>query len=75
MRFITYIYQKRTNQGKGNQAYIRVRVWGSEIEQGEQKCEVKWKHEMRGGMEFGDGRVNGLNMMMNRMEEWNGGTC
>ena len=34
-----------------------------------------WNHEMRGGMEFGDGGVNGVNMMTNRTEEWNGGTC
>ena len=35
MKFGTYIYWKRAYQGNKDRAYVRVGVWGSEIEQGE----------------------------------------
>ena len=53
----------RTYQGSENWAYIRVRVWRLELEQGERKCEVKQKHETHGGMEFRDGWVNRIIIM------------
>ena len=34
MKFRMYIYQNREYQSNENWAYFRVRVWGSEIEQG-----------------------------------------
>ena len=47
MRFEMYMYQKRTYQGNENWTDIRVRVWGTKIEQGEQKCKVKQKLETK----------------------------
>ena len=47
MKFRMYLYRNRAYQGNKDRAYIRVRVWGSETEQGEQKCKVKWKHETK----------------------------
>ena len=83
MRFGMYMYRRGSCQGNENQAYIRVRVWGTKIEQGGWKCKVKWKHERKwvqkhetwGGMEFGDEWVNRINMMMNRTDGWNSRTC
>ena len=51
MRFGTYKYQRESCQGSRNRAYIRVGVQGLEIEQGEQKCEVKRKHETKQSLE------------------------
>ena len=51
MRFGTYKYQRESCQGSGNWAYIRVGVWGTEIEQGGRKCEVKQKHETKRSLE------------------------
>ena len=34
MRFRTYKYPRGSCQGNENQAYIRVGVWGTKIEQG-----------------------------------------
>ena len=78
MRFGMYKYQRESCQGNRNWAYIRVGVWGTEIEQGGWKCEVKRKHETnrssetwnKGGMEFGEGWVNGIIMMMDGKGDW-----
>ena len=80
MRFGMYKYRRESCQGSGNWAYIRVRVWGMEIEQGGQKCEVKWnmkqsevrKHETQRGTAFGEGWVNRIIMMTDGMGNW---TC
>ena len=38
MKFGMYIYQNRAYQGNEDPAYIRVGVWGMEIEQGERNA-------------------------------------
>ena len=68
MRFRTYKYRRESCQGSENRAYIRFRARGTEIEQGERKCEVKWKHETRRSLETWNMKRNGI---WEWMSKWN----
>ena len=68
MRFGMYKYWRESCQGSRNRAYIRFGVWGSEIEQGEWKCEVKQKHETKWSSETWNVTGNGI---QGQMSKWN----
>ena len=76
MRFGTYKYWRESCQGSRNRAYIRVGVRGTEIEQGELKCEVKRKHETKQSSQTWNvmgNRIQGQMSKRNNCDDgWNG---